>query len=138
MSADSTPKPFSTDEDSDGPAAVHLFSPLEIRGVTFRHRVAMSPMCQYSSQEGRANDWHLVHLGSRAAGGVALAMVEATAVTREGRITPGDMGLWDDQQTEPLARIARFVQPRERFRESSSPTRAARPVAIVPWKGGKS
>ena len=110
MSADTTSTNTAADQSSERPAAVHLFSPLTIRGVTFRNRVAMSPMCQYSSQEGRANDWHLVHLGSRAAGGVALAMVEASAVTREGRITPGDMGIWDDQHIEPLAQD-RAVRP---------------------------
>src|SRR5438270_11826039 len=92
---------------SDSP---DLFSPLKIRGVNLRHRVAMSPMCQYSSQEGLANDWHLVHLGSRAAGGVGLVMVEATAVTWDGRITPADMGIWDDRHIEPLSRIVRFVE----------------------------
>src|ERR1700761_721032 len=71
---------------------IDLFSPMKIRGVELRNRVVMSPMCQYSAGEGMANDWHLVHLGSRAAGGVALVVVEATAVTPEGRITPGDMG----------------------------------------------
>jgi 2,4-dienoyl-CoA reductase-like NADH-dependent reductase (Old Yellow Enzyme family) len=89
----------------DGP----LFSPLTIRGVTFRNRIVMSPMCQYSAEEGLANDWHLVHLGSRAVGGTALVMVEATAVTRDGRISPGDLGIWGDQHVEPLARIARFI-----------------------------
>jgi 2,4-dienoyl-CoA reductase-like NADH-dependent reductase (Old Yellow Enzyme family) len=67
---------------------VDLLSPLTIRGVTFRNRIFMSPMCQYSAEEGLANDWHLVHLGSRAVGGVGLVMVEATAVVPEGRITP--------------------------------------------------
>src|SRR6188474_1253602 len=86
-----------------------LLSPLTIRGVTFRNRIVMSPMCQYSAEEGLANDWHLVHLGSRAAGGVALVFVEATAVTRDGRISPGDTGIWSDEHVEPLARIARFV-----------------------------
>ena len=88
---------------------IDLLSPLSIRGVTFRNRIVMSPMCQYSATDGLANDWHLVHLGSRAVGGVALVMVEATAVTPEGRISPGDMGIWDDHHIEPLARIARFV-----------------------------
>ena len=92
------------------PAKHSLFSPLTIRGVTFRNRIVMSPMCQYSSHEGLANDWHLVHLGSRAVGGVALAMVEASAVLREGRITPGDMGVWGDEHVEPLAKIAAFVE----------------------------
>ncbi len=88
---------------------VNLFSPLEIRGITIRNRIAVSPMCQYSSTEGMANDWHLVHLGSRAVGGAGMVFVEATAVTREGRISPGDMGIWDDMHVDPLARIARFI-----------------------------
>ena len=87
-----------------------LFTPLELRGVTLRNRVAMSPMCQYSAEEGRANDWHLVHLGSRAVGGAGLVVFEATAVEPEGRITPGDLGLWEDGQIEPLARVVRFVE----------------------------
>src|SRR6201997_5467312 len=86
-----------------------LFTPLTVRGVNFRNRIAVSPMCQYSCQDGFANDWHLVHLGSRAVGGTALIMVEATAVTAEGRITPGDLGIWNDEHIEPLARIAKFV-----------------------------
>src|SRR5271169_2099688 len=89
---------------------INLFTPLKIRGVTFRNRIAVSPMCQYSSSEGLANDWHLVHLGSRAVGGAGLVFVEATAVTRDGRISPGDMGIWDDTHIEPLGRIARFVR----------------------------
>jgi 2,4-dienoyl-CoA reductase-like NADH-dependent reductase (Old Yellow Enzyme family) len=88
----------------------NLLSPLTLREVTLRNRIVMSPMCQYSAHEGLANDWHLVHLGSRAAGGVGLVMVEATAVTRDGRISPGDMGIWSDAHIEPLARIARFVE----------------------------
>jgi len=74
----------------------HLFSPLTIRGVTFRNRIGVSPMCQYSSTEGFAADWHLVHLGSRAAGGAGLVFTEATAVSARGRISPSDLGLWDD------------------------------------------
>src|SRR5450759_2551618 len=71
--------------------------------------IGVSPMCMYSAEDGVANDWHLVHLGARAAGGAALVIAEATAVSPEGRITPGDAGLWADQQVEPLARITRFV-----------------------------
>src|SRR5690348_11589867 len=100
--------PSGADHDREVPE-VDLLSPLAIRGVTFRNRIVMSPMCQYSAEEGLANDWHLVHLGSRAAGGVGLVVVEATAVTRDGRISPGDMGIWSDAHVEPLARIARFV-----------------------------
>lgn len=96
-------------EDNREITGAHLFSPLSIRAVTFRNRIVMSPMCQYSAEEGVANDWHLVHLGSRAVGGTALVMVEATAVTRDGRISPGDLGIWGDQHIEPLARIARFI-----------------------------
>jgi 2,4-dienoyl-CoA reductase-like NADH-dependent reductase (Old Yellow Enzyme family) len=100
--------PAAADHDREVPE-VDLLSPLTIRGVTVRNRIVMSPMCQYSSAEGLANDWHLVHLGSRAVGGVGIVFVEATAVTAEGRITPKDMGIWGDQHVEPLARIARFV-----------------------------
>jgi 2,4-dienoyl-CoA reductase-like NADH-dependent reductase (Old Yellow Enzyme family) len=91
---------------------IHLFSPLEIRGVEFANRIGVSPMCQYSSVDGFASDWHLVHLGSRAVGGAGLVFVEATAVSPEGRITPGDMGLWKDEQIENLRRIVEFGHSR--------------------------
>src|SRR5215470_15069495 len=91
-------------------APAHLFAPLTLRGVTFRHRILVSPMCQYSCENGMANDWHLVHLGSRAVGGAAAVIVEATAVTADGRISPEDMGIWTDAHAEPLARIARFIR----------------------------
>src|SRR5437868_918135 len=86
-----------------------LFTPLTIRGVTLPNRVAVSPMCEYSSDDGFANDWHLVHLGSRAVGGAGLVIVEATAVAPEGRITPDDLGLWKDQHTPKLRQIVEFV-----------------------------
>ncbi len=89
---------------------MHLFTPLQLRSVTLRNRIAVSPMCQYSAQDGLANDWHLVHLGSRAVGGAGLVIFEATAVEPEGRISPADLGLWDDGQIEPLARVVRFVE----------------------------
>jgi 2,4-dienoyl-CoA reductase-like NADH-dependent reductase (Old Yellow Enzyme family) len=89
---------------------IDLFSPLTIRGIELRNRIAVSPMCQYSSVDGFANDWHLVHLGSRAVGGAGLIFVEATAVSPEGRITPGDMGLWKDEQIQPLRRIVDFAR----------------------------
>src|SRR6187200_2284940 len=81
-----------TDHDREVPE-IDLLSPLTIRGVTFRNRIVVSPMCQYSAREGFADDWHLVHLGSRAVGGAALVFVEATAVTWDGRISPGDLGI---------------------------------------------
>ena len=86
-----------------------LFSPFKLRSVQFSNRIGVSPMCQYSAQDGLANDWHLVHLGSRAQGGAGLVIVEATAVLPEGRISPEDLGLWSDAHAEPLARIVRFL-----------------------------
>ena len=86
-----------------------LLEPYTLRQLTFPNRIAVSPMCQYSSEEGLANDWHLVHLGSRAVGGAGLVFTEATAVTADGRITPQDLGLWNDAQIEPLQRITRFI-----------------------------
>jgi 2,4-dienoyl-CoA reductase-like NADH-dependent reductase (Old Yellow Enzyme family) len=88
---------------------VHLLSPLVIRDVKLRNRIAVSPMCQYSSEDGFANDWHLVHLGSRAAGGAGLVCMEATAVEAHGRISPNDMGIWKDEHIEFLTRITSFI-----------------------------
>jgi 2,4-dienoyl-CoA reductase-like NADH-dependent reductase (Old Yellow Enzyme family) len=87
----------------------HLFEPFTLRGVTLRNRIGVSPMCQYSSENGRATDWHLVHLGSRAVGGAGLVIVEASAVEARGRISPQDAGLWSDDQIGPLSRITRFI-----------------------------
>ncbi|HSB21270.1 MAG TPA: NADH:flavin oxidoreductase/NADH oxidase [Anaeromyxobacteraceae bacterium] len=87
-----------------------LFSPLPLRDVVLRNRIAVSPMCQYSAVDGVANEWHLVHLGSRAVGGAGLVCFEATAVEARGRISPADLGLWSDAQVDPLARIVRFVE----------------------------
>ena len=87
----------------------HLFESLTLRDVTFQNRVAVSPMCEYSSENGLANDWHFVHLGSRAVGGAGLVLTEATAVLPEGRISPQDLGIWSDDHIEPLKRITRFV-----------------------------
>jgi 2,4-dienoyl-CoA reductase-like NADH-dependent reductase (Old Yellow Enzyme family) len=97
----------------------------------------MSPMCQYSAREGMADDWHLVHLGSRAAGGVSLVMVEATAVTREGRISPGDLGIWSDAHAEPLARIARFVQTQGAVPGIQLAHAGRKASCDLPWNGGK-
>lgn len=93
-------------------ATVDLLTPIDIRGVKLRSRIVLSPMCQYSSFEGLADDWHLVHLGSRAVGGAALVFTEATSVAREGRITPGDLGLWHDAHMEPLRRIVQVIEQR--------------------------
>src|SRR4051794_15809190 len=87
----------------------HLFDPLPIRGLTLTNRIVVSPMCEYSSNDGFANDWHFVHLGSRAVGGAGLVLTEATAVLPQGRISPHDLGIWKDDHVAPLARIVRFV-----------------------------
>jgi len=88
----------------------HLFEPLKLRDIVLPNRIGIPPMCQYSAQDGMAADWHFVHYGSRAVGGAALMILEATAVTPDGRISQGDLGIWEDKQIEPLARIARFSQ----------------------------
>lgn len=117
---------------------VDLLSPLKIRSITFRNRIAMSPMCMYSSEDGFANDFHLVHLGSRAIGGVALVMVEATAVTAEGRISPADMGIWKDEHIEPLARIARFVEAHGAVPGIQLAHAGRKASCDRPWNGGGS
>src|SRR5579871_3098140 len=85
-----------------------LFSPFQLRSVIFPNRIGVSPMCEYSSQDGFANDWHLVHLGARAQGGAGLVMTEASAVTPEGRISINDLGIWKDEHIEKLEQIVRF------------------------------
>src|SRR5437016_2195523 len=98
---------------TDTPAQVSsaaLVAPLTIRSVTFPNRIAVSPMCEYSSDDGFANDWHLVHLGSRAVGGAGLVMTEVSAVEARGRITYADLGLWKDDHIEYLRRITTFIK----------------------------
>src|ERR1700758_680138 len=87
-----------------------LFTPLTVRGVNFRNRIAVSPMCEYSCQDGFANDWHLVHWGSRAVGVAALVLTEAAAVEARGRITPADLGIWKDEHIDKLAQITAFIK----------------------------
>jgi 2,4-dienoyl-CoA reductase-like NADH-dependent reductase (Old Yellow Enzyme family) len=113
-----------------------LFDSMRLRNITLRNRLVISPMCQYSSVDGFANEWHLVHLGSRAVGGAALIFQEATAVTREGRITNDDMGLWDDNHIAPLKTITNFIK-----KTGAVPgiqlAHAGRKASVVPpWKGG--
>src|ERR1051325_10036838 len=86
-----------------------LFEPITFHDLTLRHRLIVSPMCQYSSVDGFASDWHLVHLGSRAVGGAALVITEATAVTADGRISPRDLGIWRDDHIDMLERITSFL-----------------------------
>ena len=87
----------------------HLFAPLALRSLTLPNRIAVSPMCQYSSEDGFASDWHFVHLGSRAVGGAGLVFTEASAVLPEGRISPQDFGIWSDQHIDRLKRITDFL-----------------------------
>ena len=94
---------------SKSPPQVKLFEEIALRSVTVRNRIMLSPMCQYSAPDAVPNDWHFVHLGSRAVGGAGIVMTEATAIEPSGRITPYDVGLWNDEQTKAFARIAAFV-----------------------------
>src|SRR5215471_5421574 len=127
--------PAGSDHDREVPE-IDLLSPLTIRGVTLRNRIVMSPMCQYIARDGFADDWHLVHLGSRAAGGAALVIVEATAVTRDGRITHGDLGIWSDEHVAPLARIVRFVHSQGALAGIQLAHAGRKASCAVPWKGG--
>ncbi len=113
-----------------------LFSPFSLRGVTFRNRVFVSPMCQYSSRDGFPTDWHLVHLGSRAVGGAGLVMMEATAVTPDGRISPDDMGIWSDEHAAALARIARFVGEQGATPAIQLAHAGRKASTAAPWMGG--
>ncbi|HLM97668.1 MAG TPA: NADH:flavin oxidoreductase/NADH oxidase [Bryobacteraceae bacterium] len=113
-----------------------MFTPLTIRGVTFRNRITVSPMCQYSSHDGFANDWHLVHLGSRAAGGAALVFTEATAVEARGRISPSDLGIWKGDHIGNLSRIVAFVKQQGAV-PGMQIAHAGRKASVrVPWEGG--
>jgi 2,4-dienoyl-CoA reductase-like NADH-dependent reductase (Old Yellow Enzyme family) len=114
----------------------HLFAPLTIRDITLRNRIAVSPMCQYSSDDGFANDWHLVHLGSRAVGGAGLVMVEATAVEARGRITPRDHGIWKDEHIEMLSRIAAFIKSQGCVPGIQIAHAGRKASCRVPWEGG--
>jgi 2,4-dienoyl-CoA reductase-like NADH-dependent reductase (Old Yellow Enzyme family) len=114
----------------------HLFQPLTLRSVTLRNRIGVSPMCQYSAEDGIANDWHHVHLGSRAVGGAGIVIVEATGVAPEGRITPGCMGLWSEKHVEPLARIAKFVKSHGAVAGIQIAHAGRKASADLPWKGG--
>ncbi len=113
-----------------------LFSPLSLRGVTFRNRVFVSPMCQYSSHDGLPTDWHLVHLGSRAVGGAALVMVEATAVCPEGRISPSDSGLWSAEHASAFRRITSFVRERGAVPGIQLAHAGRKASTGIPWAGG--
>jgi len=113
----------------------HLFSPLKLKSVTLRNRIGVSPMCQYSSVDGFMDDWHLVHLGSRAIGGAGLVIAEATAVSPDGRITPCDAGLWKDEHIESMAKISRFIKTHGAVSGIQLAHAGRKASAASPWSG---
>ncbi len=126
-------KPFSPMIISHEPA--HLFSPFTIRNIHFKNRIVVSPMCQYSSINGFANEWHFVHLASRAVGGAALIFTEAAAVTEEGRISPQDLGFWSDEHIEPLARIIKFIESQNSMAGIQLAHAGRKGSTKKPWEG---
>ena len=112
-----------------------LFDPLAIRDLTFANRVFVSPMCQYSSRDGFANDWHFVHLGSRAVGGAGLVLTEATAVLPEGRISPEDLGIWSDEHIEMLSRIVSFIHEQGSMAGMQLAHAGRKASTRRPWEG---
>ncbi len=115
----------------------HLFSPLKIRSIELKNRIIVSPMCQYSAEDGFANDWHLVHLGSRAVGGAALVITEATAVSPEGRISPADLGIWSDEHIVFLKRITSFIEKQGAIAGMQLAHAGRKASHSSPWSGGK-
>ena len=114
-----------------------LFSPLSLKSITLKNRIAISPMCQYSAIDGFANDWHLVHLGCRAIGGAGLIIQEATSVSPEGRISPEDLGLWRDEQIEKLQQINRFIVSQNSVSGIQLAHAGRKASAASPWNGGR-
>src|SRR5579864_3495947 len=115
----------------------HLFDPLRLRSLEFPHRIVVSPMCQYSCHNGLAQNWHLVHLGSRAVGRAAAVIAEATAVAPEGRISPADLGLWSDAHGEPLRRIFSFIENQGAVPGIQLAHAGRKASTCEPWNGGK-
>jgi 2,4-dienoyl-CoA reductase-like NADH-dependent reductase (Old Yellow Enzyme family) len=114
-----------------------LFSPLAIKNITLKNRIVVSPMCQYSSVDGFANDWHLVHLGSRAVGGAGLIVTEAAAVAPEGRISPDDLGIWKDEHIPELKRIVEFIHRQGSYAGIQLAHAGRKASTAAPWKGMK-
>ena len=115
----------------------HLFYPLKIKSIEFKNRIVVSPMCEYSSTDGFASDWHLVHLGSRAVGGAALILTEAIAVSPEGRISPDDLGIYKDEHIEKLKEITGFIHEHGAFAGTQLAHAGRKGSHQSPWKGGK-
>src|ERR1700759_3093963 len=114
-----------------------LFSPFLLRGMTLRNRVVVSPMCQYSAVEGRASPWHMIHLGSLALSGAGMLCTEATAVEADGRISPADLGLWDDATEAALQPILEAIRTHSKIPVTMQLAHAGRKASTqVPWHGG--
>lgn len=116
---------------------INLFSPLQIKGITLKNRIVMSPMCQYSATDGFVDDWHFVHLGSRAVGGAGLIITEAMAVSPEGRISAGDLGLWKDEHIAPIHRITDFIHKQGSVAGVQLAHAGYKASSAAPWLGGK-
>lgn len=114
-----------------------LFSPLVIKNITLKNRIVVSPMCQYSSIDGFSNDWHLVHLATRAVGGAGLVFTEAAAVSPEGRISPDDLGIWKDEHFAGLKRVTDFLHQQKSAAGIQLAHAGRKASAASPWKGGK-
>lgn len=119
------------------PATISLFQPITLRSIIARNRIVVSPMCQYSSTDGFASEWHVVHLGSRAVGGAGIVMTEATAVVPEGRISPGDLGIWSDAHVEGLARVARIIRDNGAVAGIQLAHAGRKASCAEPWEGGR-
>ncbi len=116
---------------------VPLFDPLPLGNLTLRNRIAISPMCEYSATDGVPDEWHLVHLGSRAVGGAGLVFTEASAVSAQGRISPGDTGIWNDCQAEVWARIVRFIVSQGAAAGMQIAHAGRKASTDLPWQGGE-
>lgn len=115
----------------------HLFEPITVRGITLRNRIGVSPMCMYSYTDGLSNDWQMIHLGARAAGGAGLIITEATAVEPQGRITPYDVGIWSDNHVDPLARVTRVIKANGAVAGIQIAHAGRKASTDQPWEGGK-
>ena len=122
---------------SDLVPVAELFDSITFRGVTARNRIAVSPMCQYSSVDGFATDWHLIHLGSRAVGGAGMVIAEATAVTADGRISPSDLGIWSDEHIDPLTRVTRAIRDNGAVAGIQLAHAGRKASSARPWDGGR-
>jgi 2,4-dienoyl-CoA reductase-like NADH-dependent reductase (Old Yellow Enzyme family) len=112
-----------------------LFDPIKIKSIELKNRIFVSPMCQYSALDGVPQDWHLVHLGSRATGGAALVIAEATSVTPEGRISPGDTGLWNQQQQDAFLKITQYIKSQNSIPGIQIAHAGRKASCHIPWEG---